>query len=114
MMDDGTTPAALHLNKSLYGLVQSSRLLHKRLSKFLIERGFKQLVSDQCVFIKGSGDNEVVICTWVDDIIMATKRRNKADRQLFDKEIRSVVHCFTVDCRRSWLDTEHESSSGLG
>ena len=51
-MDDGVTPAALHLKKSLYGLVQSSRLLHKRMSKFLKSKGFRQLVSDSCVFIR--------------------------------------------------------------
>lgn len=92
-MEDGTTPAALHLKKSLYGLVQSSRLLHKRLSGFLKLQGFRQLVSDQCVFVKGEGETEVIICTWVDDIIMASARSNSAARQLFDVEIRKE---FTV------------------
>jgi hypothetical protein len=92
-LEDGVTPAALHLKKSLYGLVQSSRLLHKRLSKFLKSKGFRQLVSDQCVFVKGTGDDEVIVCTWVDDIIMASKRSNDQARQLFDVDIRTE---FTV------------------
>lgn len=93
VLDDGVTPAALHLKKSIYGLVQSSRLLHQRLSKFLKSKGFRQLVSDQCVFVKGSGSSEVIICTWVDDIIMASKRHNDSARKLFDIDIRSE---FTV------------------
>jgi hypothetical protein len=92
-LDDGVTPAALHLKKSLYGLVQSSRLLHQRLAKFLKSNGFRQLVSDQCVFVKGQGDDEVIVCTWVDDIIMASSRSNRRARQLFDEQIRSE---FTV------------------
>jgi hypothetical protein len=92
-MDDGVTPAALHLKKSLYGLVQSSRLLHKRMSKFLKSKGFRQLVSDQCVFVKGTGADEVIVCTWVDDIIMASSRSNEQARLRFDMDIRSE---FTV------------------
>jgi hypothetical protein len=92
-LDDGVTPAALHLKKSLYGLVQSSRLLHKRLSKFLRQKGFRQLVSDQCVFVKGTGADEVIVCTWVDDIIMASSRPNERARLQFDMDIRAE---FTV------------------
>ena len=45
---EGGEPAAMHCRQSIYGLKQSSRLLHQRLSKFLRASGFKQLVSDQC------------------------------------------------------------------
>ena len=67
VLPDGS-PAALHCLQSIYGLKQSSRLLHQRLSTFLISKGFKQLISDQCVYTKGSGDNQLIVCTWVDDI----------------------------------------------
>jgi len=49
-MPDGS-PAALHCMQSIYGLRQSSRLLHERLSKYLVSLGFKQLISDQCAFV---------------------------------------------------------------
>jgi len=80
--------AALHFKKSLYGLKQSSRLLHKRLASFLKNLGFKQLVSDQCVFTRGVGEDEVTICTWVDDIIMCSKRENSEARKKFDFDLR--------------------------
>lgn len=80
--------AALHVKKSLYGFKQSSRLLHKRLSAHLKRLGFKQLISDQCVFTKGIGDEQVDVCVWVDDILMCSKRENDEARKLFDYELR--------------------------
>ena len=51
--------------------------------------GFTQLLSDQCVFSKGSGDSQIIVCTWVDDIILASKRENQAARVEFDRALRS-------------------------
>ena len=81
-------PAALHCLKSIYGLKQSSRLLHERLSKYLKYLGFTQLISDKCVFVKGSGANICIVATWVDDIIMANARSNNLEREQFDKDLR--------------------------
>ena len=81
-------PAALHCLKSIYGLKQSSRLLHERLAKYLEKLGFRQLVSDRCVFVKGTGEDQVIICTWVDDIIMSSARGNTKAREDFDRDIR--------------------------
>jgi hypothetical protein len=80
--------AALHCLQSIYGLKQSSRLLHQRLSKYLVSIGFKQLISDQCVYTKGSGDSQLIVCTWVDDIILASARGNKVGRTGFDAALR--------------------------
>jgi hypothetical protein len=87
LMPDGQ-PAALHCLQSLYGLKQASRLLHERLKKYLVSEGFKQLVSDKCVFVKGSGDSIEIVATWVDDIILATARGNEAARVKFDQNLR--------------------------
>ena len=89
LLPDGT-PAALHCLQSIYGLRQSSRLLHERLSKFLISKGYKQLISDQCVYTKGSGANQLIVCTWVDDIILASPRGAEAARVQFNSDLRSV------------------------
>jgi hypothetical protein len=48
----GGQPAALHCKQSIYGLKQSPRLLHDRLSKHLKSLGYSQLISDKCVFVK--------------------------------------------------------------
>ena len=84
-LEDGKTPAALHCLGSIYGMVQSSRLLHVRLAKFLLKHGYRQLISDKCVFIKGDGDDEEIVCTYVDDIILASKRGNEKKRSDFNR-----------------------------
>jgi len=81
-------PAALHCLQSIYGLKQSSRLLHQRLSNYLVSLGFKQLISDQCVYTKGSGESQLIVCTWVDDIILASARGNEAARVQFNAALR--------------------------
>ena len=81
-------PAALHCLQSIYGLKQSSRLLHERMVKFLTAQGFKQLISDQCVFVRGKGAEQVIVATWVDDIILASSRSNAGARAAFDAAIR--------------------------
>ena len=83
---DNGQPAALHLKQSIYGLKQASRLLHERLAAFLISRGFRQCISDRCVFRNLRGD---IVCTWVDDIIMATARDDAIGRSKFDADLRS-------------------------
>jgi hypothetical protein len=81
-------PAALHLKRSIYGLRQSSRLLAERLSKYLERLGFKQLVSDQGIFIKGEGRDREIVCTWVDDLLFVSARENKEARKKFDEDLR--------------------------
>jgi hypothetical protein len=82
-------PAALHCLQSIYGLKQSSRLLHDRLSKHLIGLGFTQLISDRCVFVRGKGIDKVIVCTWVDDIIMCSAKENSTARDSFDTKLRA-------------------------
>ena len=84
MMPDGRTPGALHCLRSIYGLKQSSRLLHNRLSKYLKSLGYSQLVSDQCVYVK----NKITICTWVDDIVMFCPKGDGNASKIFDAELR--------------------------
>jgi len=64
----------LKLLKALYGLKQASRQWHKHVRKLLTEElGYRQLVTDSCVFIKGEGGNKIIVVLYVDDFIMAAK-----------------------------------------
>jgi hypothetical protein len=103
-MENGE-PAAMHCLQSIYGLKQSSRLLHQRLSKFLRASGFKQLISDQCVYTKGTGNDQVIVCCWVDDIILASGRENHAARSWFDTSLRKefVVSSWIPGVEASWI-----------
>jgi hypothetical protein len=55
------------LNKALYGLKQSPRIWYNTLAGFLGELGFKPLISDLGIFVKGS----VYIAIYVDDLLIA-------------------------------------------
>ena len=79
---------ALHVRQSLYGLKQASRLLSDRLSGYLKKIGFRQLVSDRCVFVKGEGRDQIIAATWVDDIVLSSAKENHAGRECFDRDLR--------------------------
>jgi len=46
------------LNKAIYGLKQSGREWNKELNNFLMNLGFKQLVSELCLYVK----RRLIIC----------------------------------------------------
>ncbi len=50
--------------------------------------GFKQLISDQCVYSKGPGESQLIVCTWVGDIALSSARGNDAARVEFDAALR--------------------------
>ena len=85
---DGGEPAAMSYLRSIYRLKQSSLLLHQRLSKFIKQSGFKHLVSDQCISMKGESNEQLILCCWLDDFIFASGRGNFAARIWFDQNLR--------------------------
>ncbi len=59
----------LKLNKALYGLKPASRSWNKTIFAFFNELNFKQLQTDNCIFI-----NEwLIIAIYVDDIVIIGK-----------------------------------------
>uniref|UniRef100_A0A803Q474 Major facilitator superfamily (MFS) profile domain-containing protein n=1 Tax=Cannabis sativa TaxID=3483 RepID=A0A803Q474_CANSA len=68
---DNDSTLVCKLNKSIYGLKQSSRQWYKKLSDALIMEGFQQSQADYTLFTKGSGNNFIALLVYVDDIIIA-------------------------------------------
>jgi len=60
------------LQKALYGLKQAPRAWYERLSKFLLENGFRRGQVDKMLFIKHEGEDFIIIQVYVDDIIFGT------------------------------------------
>ena len=60
------------LKRSLYGLVQSSRNWNKMINSFLKSLGFIQSYADACLYTKIDGDSIIILCIWVDDILMCS------------------------------------------
>jgi hypothetical protein len=89
---DGTDYVWL-LEKALYGLKQAAKQWNDHITNKLLELDFKQLRSDRCLFVHGSGDSLTMLMIWVDDILIASKTKELADihsqniLKLFDGKI---------------------------
>ena len=56
----------LRLNKALYGLKQSARIWYLTLKDALIRLGFKNLETDNCIFVNSK--TNIILCVYFDDI----------------------------------------------
>ena len=59
--------------KSLYGLTISTARWHEDLSRTLTKMGFEPTRADADLWMKDCGTHYEYICTWVDDVICASK-----------------------------------------
>lgn len=65
------------LNKALYGLRQAGRCWNDRLSKILDEFGASKSTADPCVYSKGQGRDQLIVATYVDDIIVISQNKSE-------------------------------------
>ena len=61
------------LRKSLYGLKQSPRCWNTKIDAFLASIGFSPNFSDAATYTKGSGDQQVLLGLYVDDMTIMSK-----------------------------------------
>ena len=59
------------LKKTLYGLKQAPRAWYERLSKFILENGFKMGKIDTTLFINTKEKDILLVQIYVDDIIFS-------------------------------------------
>ena len=87
------SPVIVELKKSLYGLKQAPELWDKFLVSAIQKQGFSQLMHDQCVFIKRTTHNEIIILIkYVDDIILTGN-----SQPLIQSTLKEFEHsCFIV------------------
>ena len=64
------------LHKSLYGLKQSGRNWNNLLHSILVENGFIQSQSDNCVYTKFTENETIILLKWVDDVTIAANNEN--------------------------------------
>ena len=69
------------LQRALYGLKQSPREWNKTLNEFMVnECGFTQMKVEKCLYIKrGSDGSYVIVCMYVDDLVIAYTHRSMFD-----------------------------------
>nr|CAH7744961.1 unnamed protein product [Callosobruchus chinensis] len=95
------------LKKSLYGLKQAGRSWYQKLSKTLKDCGAIATKADPCVFTKGEGEDVVIIVTYVDDLLIASRNKGaisslkgKLSKKFEIKDLGSVNHCLGMEFSR--------------
>jgi hypothetical protein len=73
----------VNLDRALYGCVESAKLWYNDLKETLDKAGYKVNSRDECVFNKGSGDEQCTIVLHVDDM-MITSRNKKMRTDLIE------------------------------
>lgn len=69
------------LNKALYGLRQASRAWFTTLKQFLVsELGFHASKADPSLFVHISGDSQMFLMAYVDDIVITGSSSRDVDR----------------------------------
>ena len=56
--------------KSLYGIKQASKQLHEKFDNVLMSQEFKINECDKCVYVKDTKHGYVIICVYVDDMLI--------------------------------------------
>ena len=61
------------LNRSIYGLKQSSRCWYESLNNYLTEIGFEKSSGDACLYVSHKGNEMCLIAVYVDDLLVVSK-----------------------------------------
>ena len=61
------------LIKSLYGIKQEPKQWHAKFNQTMLSNGFKINECDKCVYIKDTPNQEVILCLYVDDMLIMRK-----------------------------------------
>ena len=60
----------MQINKSLYGLKQAPKQWHEKFDTTLTSAGLSVNEADKCVYYRYGGDQGVILCLYVDDILI--------------------------------------------
>lgn len=58
------------LHRSLYGLKQASRAWNERFDEFIQKLKFVRSPNDQCLYVRGTGREQIIVVLYVDDILV--------------------------------------------
>ncbi|KAH9768292.1 Integrase catalytic domain-containing protein [Citrus sinensis] len=66
----GNEKKVCKLVKSLYGLKQAPKQWHEKFDSVILSHGFKHNNADKCIYFKFTNDFGVIICLYVDDLLI--------------------------------------------
>ncbi|CAM9120594.1 unnamed protein product, partial [Sphacelaria rigidula] len=102
-------PFIMKLHKSIYGLRQSPKVWNSTIDGDLRALGFEPTVSDACVYVKGSGDDCIMLTLYVDDLLITGPNSAilaKLRKALVDNQ-RPYVMSLLKKCGRSDCNAVH-------
>jgi len=68
------------LLKSLYGLKQAPKQWHEKFDRTLTSAGFAVNEADKCVYYRYGGGDGVILCLYVDDILIFRNNINMIEK----------------------------------
>ena len=90
----------LELKKALYGLKQAGRLWSKLLHQKLVDIGFKQSLTDICVYFRWTHGHLVIVGVYVDGVLVTGSDQGSVD-SFFDELTSLSVK--DLGCARKFL-----------
>ncbi|KAE9006617.1 hypothetical protein PF011_g11485 [Phytophthora fragariae] len=72
---EGEDDVVCMLLQSLYGLKQALRVWNETIDKHHKSTGFKPADADPCVYTRGEGEDECIVCLYVDDMLIASRQK---------------------------------------
>jgi len=108
----GKEHCVLRLSKALYGLKQAPRAWNMRLDRSLKKLGFTRCISEQAVYIRGTGKTNLILGVYVDDLIVTGeepseirkfKQQMTAEFEMSDLGLLSFYLGIEVDQEKEFL-----------
>ncbi|KAM2043175.1 hypothetical protein ACFXTI_036479 [Malus domestica] len=75
-VEEGKESMVCRLNKSIYGLKQSSRQWYIKFDQVVAAFGFEENKIDDCIYLKVSGSKFIFLVLYVDNILLASSDSN--------------------------------------
>lgn len=76
---EGEEQKVCHLKRALYGLKQAPRAWYSRIDSYFTQHEFKKCAYEHTLYIKDSKEGKLVICLYVDDLIIASNSMQLID-----------------------------------
>ncbi|KAH9101333.1 hypothetical protein LEN26_015722, partial [Aphanomyces euteiches] len=103
----GSEHLVCRLNKSIYGLKQSSREWNSPLDSYFKSQRFTQLKSDPCIYFRRTPQGLVLVGVYVDDFILLSTHSNLMDStkralstRFTMKDLGTLTYCLGIEVKR--------------
>ncbi|EEC81933.1 hypothetical protein OsI_25798 [Oryza sativa Indica Group] len=109
---DGQEHKVLRLDKALYGLRQAPRAWYSKLDASLLSLGFHRSDSEHAVYMRGTGEQRLVVGVYVDDLIITGG--NPGELKQFKEEMKGTFQMSDLGLLQYYLGLEvNQTEDGI-